>query len=421
MNPGVVDNFLDVFSRYIDSGFGLLGGDVAFLSTTLVGIDVTLAALFWAWSPGEEVMARLIKKTLYVGFFAFLLSNFNALAKVVFQSFSSLGLKAAGGGMSSADFLHPGKLAQAGIDAGKPILAAASQLCGFPGVFENLIQILVLLVAFILVLIAFFVMAVQLFITLIEFKLVTLAGFVLVPFGLFGRTAFLAEKVLGNVVASGVKVLVLAVIVGIGSTLFSQFTNQAADPAAQPDLEAVLSLALAALTLLGLSIFGPGIASGLVSGAPQLGVGAAVGTALTVGGLAMAGAAGVRAVAGAGAGGVRAAAAMGAARSGGGSPPSGAGGGPSGAPSGGPSGGPSPAAPGVRPASNDSAASDPHAASTANAGQAPAWAEAMGPQAPPPSSRSHGGDVIHGLTAAAHQVQSGDQAGHSQGPSLGDD
>ena len=39
------------------------------------------------------------------------------------------------------------------------------------------------------------------------------------PFGLFGRTAFLAEKVLGNVVSSGVKILVLAVIVGIGSSI----------------------------------------------------------------------------------------------------------------------------------------------------------------------------------------------------------
>jgi type IV secretory pathway TrbL component len=46
-------------------------------------------------------------------------------------------------------------------------------------------------------------MAIQLFVSLIEFKLTTLAGFVLVPFGLFGRTAFLAEKVLGNVVSSG--------------------------------------------------------------------------------------------------------------------------------------------------------------------------------------------------------------------------
>ena len=81
-----------------------------------------------------------------------------------------------------------------------------------------------LLFAWVMVLLAFFILAIQLFVTLIEFKLTTLAGFVLIPFGLFGKTAFLAERVLGNVVSSGVKVLVLAVIVGIGSTLFAEFT-----------------------------------------------------------------------------------------------------------------------------------------------------------------------------------------------------
>src|SRR3546814_7450127 len=82
-----------------------------------------------------------------------------------------------------------------------------------------------MLFAWVLVLLAFFILAIQLFVTLIEFKLTTLAGFVLIPFGLFGKSAFMAERVLGNVISSGVKVLVLAVIVGIGSTLFSEFTN----------------------------------------------------------------------------------------------------------------------------------------------------------------------------------------------------
>ena len=90
---------------------------------------------------------------------------------------------------------------------------------GFVSFFENFVQIVVLLIAWLIVLIAFFILAVQLFVTLIEFKLTTLAGFVLVPFGLFSKTAFLAERVLGNVISSGVKVLVLAVIVGIGIDL----------------------------------------------------------------------------------------------------------------------------------------------------------------------------------------------------------
>jgi type IV secretion system protein TrbL len=37
--------------------------------------------------------------------------------------------------------------------------------------------------------------------------------FLLLPFRPFNKTAFLAERVLGNVVASGVKVLVLAAAV----------------------------------------------------------------------------------------------------------------------------------------------------------------------------------------------------------------
>jgi TrbL/VirB6 plasmid conjugal transfer protein len=191
---GVIDRFLEVFTSYIDSGFGLLNGEVAFLSSTLVAIDITLAGLFWALASDEDVIARLIRKTLYVGFFAFLIGNFNTLAKVIFNSFAGLGLKAAGSGLSADQFVQPGRIAQVGIDAGKPILQAASQLMGFVAFFENFVQIVVLLIAWVVVLVAFFILAVQLFITLIEFKLTTLAGFVLVPFGLFNKTAFRATS-----------------------------------------------------------------------------------------------------------------------------------------------------------------------------------------------------------------------------------
>ncbi len=294
---GVIDQFLNVFTTYIDSGFGLLGGDVRFLSQTLIALDITLAGLFWALASEEDVIARLIKKTLYIGFFAFLIGNFNRLAKIIFDSFSGLGLKAAGSGLSATDFLHPGRIAQVGLDAGKPILEAAGQLMGYVSFFENFVQIVVLMIAWAIVVISFFILAVQLFITLIEFKLTTLAGFVLVPFGLFNKTSFLAEKVLGNVVASGVKILVLAVIIGIGTSLFSQFPQGFSGN--QPTIEDALSLVLAALSLLGLGIFGPGIATGLVSGAPQLGAGAAIGTGLAAAGIGAAGVIGARAGAGA--------------------------------------------------------------------------------------------------------------------------
>ncbi|SMF84147.1 type IV secretion system protein TrbL [Tistlia consotensis] len=414
MNTGVADHFLDVFTRYIDSGFGLLGGEVAFLASTLVVIDVVMAALFWAWSPGEEIVARLVKKTIYVGFFAFILSNFNGLAKIIFESFSGLGLKAAGSGMSASDFLHPGKLAQAGIDAGTPILQAIHDMSGFPEFFNNFIQIVVLFVGWLLVLIAFFILAVQLFVTLIEFKLTTLAGFVLVPFGLFNKTAFLAERVLGNVIASGVKVLVLAVIVGIGSTLFSQFT-QASPGGAPSTIEDVLSLALASLCLLGLGIFGPGIATGLVSGAPQLGAGAAVGTALTAGGIGLAGAYGLRAAAG----GLAGLAGRGAALASASRP------GPTGSGDGGlrppPAGGPGPSSLGgggssARPtfasaASGGGSSAPPSGSAPAAPSEPPAWARRM----------ENAQAVSHGVSMAAHSVGASDHGGGSTGVSLSEE
>jgi type IV secretion system protein TrbL len=289
-NVGVIDTFLNTFTTYIDSGFGLIKGDVTYLSSTLIVIDITLAGLFWAWGADEDVIQRLVKKTLYIGFFAFIITNFNNLSAIVFNSFAGLGLKAGGSSISTADFLRPGRLAQVGLDAGQPLLDAANQMVGPVAIFTNAIQIAVLMVSWILVLIAFFILAVQLFVTLIEFKLTTLAGFILIPFALFNKTAFLAEKVLGNIVASGIKVMVLAVIVGIGTGLFSQFTQTYVG--GQPTIEQALSVVLAALAMLGLGIFGPGIATGLVSGAPQLGAGAAAGTGLAVAGVAMAGAAG---------------------------------------------------------------------------------------------------------------------------------
>ena len=161
-----------------------------------------------------------------------------------------------------------------------------SSLMGWVSFFENFIQIACLLFAWALILLAFFILAIQLFVTLIEFKLSTLAGFVLIPFGLFGKTAFMAERVLGNVISSGIKVLVLSVIIGIGSTLFSQFTQGFGGQ--NPTVDQAMAIVLAALSLLGLGIFGPGIANGLVSGGPQLGAGAAVGTGLTAGGTAFA-------------------------------------------------------------------------------------------------------------------------------------
>ncbi|PKP97524.1 MAG: P-type conjugative transfer protein TrbL, partial [Alphaproteobacteria bacterium HGW-Alphaproteobacteria-13] len=267
----VIDQFMQAFIAYIDSGFGLLGGDVGFLTTILIGIDITLAGLFWALGGEDDVIGKFLKKILYVGVFALIINSFPTLTDIIFRSFAGLGLTAGGSAITAQDLLLPGRLAGTGFEAAWPLLEQAKELVGPIDFFNNFVEIAVLVIAWIIVIAAFFILAIQLFITILEFKLTSLAGFVLVPFALWNRTSFLAERVLGNVVSSGIKVMVLAVIVGIGSNYFADFTSAIAGD--EVSIEQAVSLMLASLALFGLAIFGPGIASGLVAGAPQLGAG----------------------------------------------------------------------------------------------------------------------------------------------------
>ncbi|HBP1855000.1 P-type conjugative transfer protein TrbL [Pseudomonas aeruginosa] len=454
----IIDRFLDTFSRYIDSGFGLLQGEVAFLTATLIVIDMTIAGLYWAMShatgQGEDVIAKLLRKVLYVGAFAYIIGNFNWLAGIVFRSFAGLGLTATGSAITMENFLQPGRLAKTGIDAGAPILEQIGDMAGFPEVFVNIDPIVVMFLAWLVVILCFFVLAVQLFITLIEFKLTTLAGFVLVPFALWNKTSFLAEKVLGNVVSSGVKVLVLAVIVGIGSGLFAEFQTVPDEPS----IDHALVVMLASLALLALGIFGPGIATGLVSGAPQLGAGAmagaavgavgtgvAIGAAATgVGGAVMAGARMAPAAAKLAGSGARAAASTaGSARSAFQAGSAAAGGGAKGAMAGlgnvaktGAQAAGQKAAAGARslkdrtaaafradgaaPASGGgaAAASGGGAQGGAAEGDAPA---AAGQKQPAWAKRLHRRQqMTHAATTTAHTLRGGDGGGSGQGPSLRD-
>ncbi len=421
----VIDQFTETFVRYIESGFGLLSGDVAFLVSILVAIDIVLAGLFWALLGEDNVVAQLIKKVIYVGFFALILNNFKPLSDVVFQSFAGLGLKAGAATFGPEQLMRPGFVAETGFTAAWPLLEAAGKLIGFTTFFENFVTIIVLMLAWLIVLLAFFILAVQLFITIIEFKLTTLAGFVLVPFALFGKTSFLAERVLGNVITAGIKLMVLAIVVAIGSTIFGSI---ATPPSGDIDLKHAASIILAAITVFGLAIFVPGIAAGLVSGAPQLGAGAAAGTAVGLIGAGVAGGAlvsgGARAASSVGRSGVAAAASIAGRTS-------------AGFNSGGISGvaqatvsGPiknaassatapisdafkSGQAAGFRATggSSSSVGRGAGVVSSSNSSQQPAWAKQM---------RSHQ-RMREAATAATHTLRDGDRGGSAEGPKLDPD
>jgi type IV secretion system protein TrbL len=194
------------------------------------------------------------------------------------------------------------------------------------------------------------------------------------------------------VVASGVKVMVLAIIIGIGSTIFGELATTLTRPI---DVASAMSLLLAALSLLGLGVFGPGIAAGLVSGAPQLGAGAAAGTVAGAAALTYAGGAlalgGLRAVAGGSAGALRSAASL--------------------------AGGSSSGMGSMRAAESSGVGSA--GSRMAPAGEATGHASTAASAAPQWATRlrreQHIREAGH---VAAHTLREGDKGGHSSGPKL---
>lgn len=430
-----IDGFLNTFITYIDSGFGLIGGDVTSLAAILIVIDVTLAALFWAWGSNTDIVQSLVKKTLYVGAFAFIFGNFAFLSNVVFESFARLGLDAAAASFGPEALTQPGFVAAEGLSASQPIFDHIGDIAPGPlEFFSNLPEVILLVISGIIVIAAFFVLSIQLFVLIVEFKLTTLAGFILVPFAFWRQTTFLAERVLGNVISSGIKVLVIAVVIGIGSTMFASLRT-----ALDPDdmtISQAFAVVLGALTLMGLAIFCPRIAAGLVSGAPQLSAGAAAGTALGVSavgaGAVVAGRSAAGAAVGAGratangatssAGGLRAATALGSLRTGLT--------GPAAAPLNAAVGLGAAAVGGVRQAASGVA---DHFRSRATAGARSVTA-ASGAATMAPSSGSAGGSAhgqqawanrfrraqaMHqGVLVAAHTIGQGDAGGASEGPNL---
>ena len=127
----IIDDFVSTFSRYIESGFGLLGAEVDFLVSTLIVIDLVLAGLFWAMASDGMIMAKFLKKVLYIGVFAYIIGNFAFLSNIVFDSFSGSRLASYRNELcATEDLLRPGFIASTGFDAAAPILDTISDLSG---------------------------------------------------------------------------------------------------------------------------------------------------------------------------------------------------------------------------------------------------------------------------------------------------
>jgi type IV secretion system protein TrbL len=272
-DPAVLDDFLNKFKTQVDAGFGLIQSDVTGTLATLVVISITLTAVLWAIDENQNVLASLVRKVLLVGFFAWLVTQWHSLSTTVVNGFAALGLKAGGGAMTVSTFTtSPSQIVMAGIKVIAALMQYVQKIAPGPIEFFAHIDVVAMaLVAAIGILIAFVILAVEIVVTIIEFHIVTLVAFVTVPFGVLTQTSFMSERAIGYVVSVGIKLMALAIVVSLGTTVFDTYTVSS-DPGIGEDV----GLLLAAVVMVMLALKIPAIAAALISGGPQLNAGGAV-------------------------------------------------------------------------------------------------------------------------------------------------
>lgn len=273
------NELMAVFSTTVSEGFSALQGPVNGVFGLLIALVVALTGIQWALSPSREILASAFGKILLIGAFAWLINDWQALSETLYAGFLELGLTAGGGELSRADFLNPGAILGEGWRIVKALGDTPAPVTNPFDIAGNLTDALILGLAMIGIMLAFAVLALQIIVSLVEFKIVTLGGFVLLPFGIWSKSAFLAERPLGYVVSSGLKVLALAIVVSGARTVFDQL-----QPSANPDIYEALTILVAAVLLAMLALFIPNLASALVTGGPALGAGALATGGMAVGG-----------------------------------------------------------------------------------------------------------------------------------------
>ena len=278
-----INSFHNVFDNAISTGFANIQSDVYWLFNIMIVLTIALTALLtWIWGDWDGLIRSLIQRILLIGFVGYLLTNWHSLTMLVVTGMTQLGLKAGGSAMSAQTLWDdPSQIWMDGITLSNKIMAVCSS-CGY---LTNLKDMLYYFVGSICVLIAFAVLAITVFLATLEFKLVTLASMVFVPFAIWQKTTFLSDRALAYVFSSGAKLLVLALIISVGEHALTELTVSPT-----PQVDNLATICFFCFTLMILALSAPKLAGALISGGPQLGASAAIvpvamaaGAALTAG------------------------------------------------------------------------------------------------------------------------------------------
>jgi type IV secretion system protein TrbL len=223
----------------------------------LAGIEIGIAAVWLALQAAslDSWFAELVRRIMFVGFFAFVLAEGPTFAKAVVDSLFQIG--AGGGTASPADVFN----------AGLAVATKMSEKVQF-GLFEDNALAISAAFAMVVTVIAFSLVAAIFVSVMVEMYLGLLAGMIMLGLGGSSFTKDFAIRYLIYAFSVGMKLMALVMISRIGSEVLIGLANQ---PDIGDQFQTALAIAGIAVVVFIIAMYVPNIIQGVVQGASVTG------------------------------------------------------------------------------------------------------------------------------------------------------
>ncbi|MCZ4432011.1 P-type conjugative transfer protein TrbL [Agrobacterium sp. SOY23] len=219
----------------------------------LATIEIAIAAVWLALQAAslDSWFAELVRRIIFVGFFAFVLAEGPTFAKAVVDSLFQIG--AGSGTASPADVFN----------AGLTVATKMSEKVQF-GLFEDNALAISAAFAMVVTVIAFSLVAAIFVSVMAEMYLGLLAGMIMLGLGGSSFTKDFAVRYLVYAFSVGMKLMALVMISRIGSEVLIGLSNR---PDVGDQFQTALAIAGIAVVVFIIAMYVPGIIQGVVQGA----------------------------------------------------------------------------------------------------------------------------------------------------------
>ena len=254
-----MNDILHSFVGTLSQGYHNLIDEARWLLGILIALEITFFGIWWALGADNRVVEGL-KKILKFGFWIWLVTEFPQIVGWVIESFTEAGFRAVGFWGDRSILMNPGNIMDSFFIAALPIIDAMDTVSWY-----EIGELSILALALMGLFMAYLIIAAQIFLVTVEYYIISGLAVILLPFGVFKPTSFLAEKTISALISFGIKYMVLALIVGLVGPVLATLV-----PVANHDINNALSVVAASLLIAFLVWSAPRMAAGLISGSPSL-------------------------------------------------------------------------------------------------------------------------------------------------------